>query len=149
MKWLKALFWFVARFVQILQIKAVDKITVFSLFMIYVLLPCISCAFLLTLHPRFPEPAIDINRENVLFFLKQVLCDNKYYNLKEGLFLTCSKAKWNILIILSGLEITADHRSMIGRKLLLIGKEGKLPFILIGKKYICLKLETLDTPICG
>ena len=53
-----------------------------------------------------------------------------------------------VVTLPAGLEITADHRSMIGRKLLLIGKEGKLPFILIGKKYICLKLETLDTLIC-
>jgi hypothetical protein len=36
----------------------------------------------------------------------------------------------------SGLEITADQRSMIGRKLFLIGEEATLPFILIGKKYI-------------
>jgi hypothetical protein len=35
-----------------------------------------------------------------------------------------------------GLEITADQRSMIGRKLFLIGEEATLPFILIGKKYI-------------
>jgi hypothetical protein len=38
--------------------------------------------------------------------------------------------------ILTGLEITADQRSMIGRKLFLIGEEATLPFILIGKKYI-------------
>ena len=31
---------------------------------------------------------------------------------------------------------TADQRSMIGRKLFLIGEEATLPFILIGKKYI-------------
>jgi hypothetical protein len=37
---------------------------------------------------------------------------------------------------LAGLEITADQRSMIGRKLFLIGEEGTMPFILIGKKYI-------------
>jgi hypothetical protein len=36
----------------------------------------------------------------------------------------------------TGLEITADQRSMIGRKLFLIGEEATLPFILIGKKYI-------------
>jgi hypothetical protein len=35
-----------------------------------------------------------------------------------------------------GLEITADQRSMIGRKLFLIGEKVRLPFILIGKKYI-------------
>jgi hypothetical protein len=37
---------------------------------------------------------------------------------------------------IAGLEITADQRSMIGRKLFLIGEEATLPFILIGKKYI-------------
>ena len=37
---------------------------------------------------------------------------------------------------MTGLEITADQRSMIGRKLFLIGEEATLPFILIGKKYI-------------
>jgi hypothetical protein len=36
----------------------------------------------------------------------------------------------------AGLEITADQRSMIARKLFLIGEEATLPFILIGKKYI-------------
>jgi hypothetical protein len=36
----------------------------------------------------------------------------------------------------AGLEITADQRSMIGRKLFLIGEEARLPFILIGEKYI-------------
>jgi hypothetical protein len=36
----------------------------------------------------------------------------------------------------SGLEITADQRSMIGRKLFLTGEEATLPFILISKKYI-------------
>jgi hypothetical protein len=36
----------------------------------------------------------------------------------------------------AGLEIMADQRSMIGRKLFLIGEEATLPFILIGKKYI-------------
>jgi hypothetical protein len=34
------------------------------------------------------------------------------------------------------LEITADQRSMIGRKLFLIGEEETLLFILIGRKYI-------------
>ena len=46
----------------------------------------ISRAFLLILRLRFSEPAIDTNREKVLFFPKQVLCENKYYNLKEVLF---------------------------------------------------------------
>jgi hypothetical protein len=36
----------------------------------------------------------------------------------------------------AGLEITVDQRSMIGRKLFLIGEEATLLFILIGKKYI-------------
>jgi hypothetical protein len=40
------------------------------------------------------------------------------------------------MISLAGLEITADQRSMIGRKLFLIGEKARLPFILIGKKYI-------------
>jgi hypothetical protein len=40
------------------------------------------------------------------------------------------------LLQVAGLEITADQRSMIGRKLFLIGEEATLPFILIGKKYI-------------
>jgi hypothetical protein len=37
-----------------------------------------------------------------------------------------------------GLEITADQRPMIGRKLFLISEveEARLPFTLIGKKYI-------------
>jgi hypothetical protein len=39
-------------------------------------------------------------------------------------------------VAFAGLEITADQRSMIGRKLFLIGEEATLPFILIGKKYI-------------
>ena len=56
-------------------------------------------------------------------------------------------SKYGRKLLLTGLEITADHQSMIGRKLLLIGTEGKLRFILIGKIYICLKLETLDMPI--
>ena len=34
-----------------------------------------SRAFLLILRPRFSEPAIDV------YFSKQVLCENKYYNL--------------------------------------------------------------------
>ena len=40
-----------------------------------------------------------------------------------------------------GLEITADQRSMIGRKLFLIGEEAGLPFILIGRNRFdhCLK----------
>jgi hypothetical protein len=42
----------------------------------------------------------------------------------------------NMKIDTAGLEITADQRSMIGRKLFLIGEEATLPFILIGKKYI-------------
>jgi hypothetical protein len=42
----------------------------------------------------------------------------------------------NLYLHPSGLEITADQRSMIGRKLILIGEEATLPFILIGKKYI-------------
>jgi hypothetical protein len=33
----------------------------------------------------------------------------------------------------SGREITADQRSMIGRKLFLIGEEARLPFILLGR----------------
>jgi hypothetical protein len=41
-----------------------------------------------------------------------------------------------MLNTLPGLEITADQRSMIGRKLFLIGEEARLPFILIGEKYI-------------
>ena len=54
-------------FVQILQLKPVDKVTVFSLFMIYILLT-FRALFLLILRPRFSEPAIDIyffkTREN-------------------------------------------------------------------------------------
>jgi hypothetical protein len=37
---------------------------------------------------------------------------------------------------IAGLEIMADQRSMIDRKLFLIGEEATLPFILIGRKYI-------------
>jgi hypothetical protein len=44
--------------------------------------------------------------------------------------------RFEFLRLCAGLEITADQRSMIGRKLFLIGEEATLPFILIGKKYI-------------
>ena len=72
--------------VQILQIKAVDKVTVFSLFMIYVF-AAISRAFsLLILRPQFSEPAIGMNKEEVLCFPKQVWWEKKYYDLKEVLF---------------------------------------------------------------
>lgn len=33
------------------------------------------------------------------------------------------------------LEITADHRSMIGKILFMIGGEARLMILLIGKKY--------------
>ena len=42
----------------------------------------------------------------------------------------------NIKSQYTGLEITADQRSMSGRKLFLIGEETTLPFILIGKQYV-------------
>ena len=51
-------------FVQIWQIKAVDKVTVSSLFMIHVLL-----ALLLILCPRFSEPAI-----NKFYFFQNKYC---------------------------------------------------------------------------
>ena len=40
----------------------------------------ISRAFLLILRPRFLSPRL------IYIFSKQVLCENKYYNLKEVLF---------------------------------------------------------------
>jgi hypothetical protein len=46
------------------------------------------------------------------------------------------KSVARVPVSVAGLEITADQRSMIGRKLFLIGEEATLPFILIGKKYI-------------
>jgi hypothetical protein len=47
-----------------------------------------------------------------------------------------SQKSEGMMELYSGLEITADQRSMIGRKLFLIGEEATLPFILIGKNYI-------------
>jgi hypothetical protein len=58
--------------------------------------------------------------------------DNKLVN--DGLVVV-------MIFIMAGLEITADQRSMIGRKLFLIGEEAGLPFILIGRNRFdhCLK----------
>ena len=49
----------------------------------------------------------------------------------------------------SGLEITADQRSMIGRKLFLIGEEAGLPFILIGRNIFDHCLKDMLIPVRG
>jgi hypothetical protein len=55
----------------------------------------------------------------------------------------------SFLDVNAGLEITADQRSMIGRKLFLIGEEAGLPFILIGRNIFDHCLKDMLIPVRG
>ena len=76
----------------------------------------------------------------LLFYFCCLSCADQHplvknrYTMRTQIF--SKRYRMTPILLYAGLEITADQRSMIGRKLFLIGEEATLPFILIGKKYI-------------